>query len=145
MERSINYQTPVCLFVCLNITVDKNKSYDKCLKYHRSPVQDYTIGSQLINWVDYDYLCVSYLVSGVKRCSPNKIEPDSIRLCSILFDLFDLFENRPVRSPNAIEHESFNPCSIRFLFDFVRSNTPGVTIQKSMVKVIRIKDMITAK
>ena len=32
--------------------------------------------------------------SGVKRCSPNKIEPDSVRLCSILFDLFDLFENR---------------------------------------------------
>ena len=28
----------VCLFVCLNIIVDKNKSYDTCLKYHRSPV-----------------------------------------------------------------------------------------------------------
>ena len=31
-----------------------------------------------------------YLVSGVKSCSPNKIEPDSVQLRSILFDFVRL-------------------------------------------------------
>ena len=35
---------------------------------------------------DYDYFCMSYLVSGIKRCSPNKIEPDLVRLCLVLFE-----------------------------------------------------------
>ena len=60
-QSSVHYWTPAWTFFCL---------------FH------------LIK-VDYDYSCMFYLFSGVKRWIPNKIEWDRVRLRSILFDWFD--------------------------------------------------------
>ena len=96
-----------------------------------------------------DYFCVLYLVSGIKRCSPNKIKPDSIRLRSIFFDctqfcliglICSLIEPKQdqmfdyVSLPNTIKHQSFDWCSISFLFDFVLLDTPGIGGVQSFYK-----------
>ena len=75
---------------------------------------------QLIK-VDYDYFCVSYLVSGVKRCSANKtafrsIVFDFVRMSShkirssILFDLRTRSNtNRSIRVRSVFCSILFNP------------------------------------
>ena len=73
---------------------------------------------------------------------------DFVRLRSILFDWFDLFDSRThakldVRLPNAIEQQSFD-C---FLFDFARSDTLGLhgTTLSHATRLQHAYDMLTTR